>query len=78
MQIPVGIGTPSSVVETVIKKVDEFLRANKNEYTGNRLITLQQITESMPIRLIIFVAFQLSHSGEYLALAWDGQTQEDI
>ncbi len=70
-QIPVGLGTPSQVVEAVTRQVDEHLKSNKMEFTGNRDIVFKEITETMPIRMLILVAVQMSHTGKgfsFLAL----------
>lgn len=58
-----GLGTPSSVVGTVNQRVDEHLKANKMEFTGNRDIVFKEITETVPIRMVILIAVQLTHTG---------------
>lgn len=58
------MGTPSSVVDTLTQRIDEYLRQNKNDFTGERQIVLKEITDQVPIRIMILVAVQMSHPGE--------------
>ncbi|KAK9909747.1 hypothetical protein WJX75_006863 [Coccomyxa subellipsoidea] len=62
-KIPVGLGTPSNVVEAITKRVDEHLKSSKMEFSGNRDIVFKEITETMPIRMVILVAVQMTHTG---------------
>ena len=64
MQVPVAIGTPTSVLEEVAQRVDTFLRANKGEYTGNRECVYKDVQDTWPVRTIIFVAWQYTHTSE--------------
>ena len=59
-----GLGTPSNVVEAITKRVDEHLKSSKMEFSGNRDIVFKEITETMPIRMVILVAVQMTHTGE--------------
>lgn len=68
MQIPVGLGTPSHVVEVVTRRVDEHLAANRLEFAGDRIIVFKEITDTMPIRMQILIAVQLTHTGELPSL----------
>lgn len=63
MQIPVGLGTPSHVVDVVTRRVDEHLSANRLEFSGDRIIVFKEITDTMPIRMQILIAVQLTHTG---------------
>lgn len=62
VQIPVGLTTPVSVLDELVRRVDTHLRANKGEWTGKRDIAFREITDTVPIRMIILVACQLSHT----------------
>ena len=64
MQVPVAIGTPTSVLEELARRVDMFLRANKGEYTGNRECVYKDVQDTWPVRTIIFVAWQYTHTSE--------------
>ncbi|CAL8467439.1 g6977 [Coccomyxa elongata] len=61
--IPVGLGTPSHVVDVVTRHVDEHLNANRLEFSGDRIIVFKEITDTMPIRMQILIAVQLTHTG---------------
>ena len=69
MQVPVAIGTPTSVLEEVAQRVDTFLRANKGEYTGNRECVYKDVQDTWPVRTIIFVAWQYTHTSELTNLS---------
>ena len=69
MQVPVAIGTPTSVLEEVARCVDIFLRANKGEYTGNRECVYKDVQDTWPVRTIIFVAWQYTHTSELMNLS---------
>ncbi|BDA42921.1 probable mechanosensitive ion channel protein 10 [Coccomyxa sp. Obi] len=61
--VPVGLGTPSHIVDVVTKRVDEHLSANRLEFTGDRIIVFKDITNTIPIRMQLLVAVQMTHTG---------------
>lgn len=67
MQVPVATSTPTHVLEEVAKRVDAFLRANRNEYTGSRECVYKDVQDVWPVRTIIFIAWQYTHTGELRA-----------
>ena len=71
MQVPVATSTPTHILEDVAKRVDAFLRANRNEYTGSRECVYKDVQDVWPVRTIIFIAWQYTHTGELLACTSD-------
>ena len=63
-QVPVMISTPTHVLDEVAKRLDAFLRANRAEYTGARECVYRDVQDVFPVRTIIFIAFQYTHSSE--------------
>lgn len=69
MQVPVATSTPTHVLEEVTKRVDAFLRANKNEYTATRECVYKDVQDVWPVRTIILIAWQYTHRGELPGLS---------
>ena len=63
-QVPVMTSTPTHVLDEVAKRLDAFLRSNRNEYTGSRECVYKDVQDVFPVRTIIFIAFQYTHSSE--------------
>ena len=57
-------GTPTHVLDALAQRLDVLLRANRGEYTGARECVYQDVQDVFPVRTIIFIAFQYTHSSE--------------
>ena len=57
-------GTPTHVLDALAQRLDALLRANRGEFTGARECVYQDVQDAFPVRTIIFIAFQYTHSSE--------------
>ena len=57
-------GTPTYVLDALAQRLDALLCANRGEYTGARECVYQDVQDVFPVRTIIFIAFQYTHSSE--------------
>ncbi|CAK0787367.1 hypothetical protein CVIRNUC_010587 [Coccomyxa viridis] len=60
--VPVATGTPTHVLDALAQRLDALLRVNRGEYTGARECVYQDVQDVFPVRTIIFIAFQYTHS----------------
>ena len=75
VQLPLPTSMPTHILEEVAKRLDAFLRANKNEYTTSRECLYKDVQDVWPVRTIIYISWQYTHRGELPCLSSKSKLQ---